>query len=152
MSDMTIEQLVDALAGNASVTGEVFPSAIRLIEADRHPSGRVWDVAQVVMADQERMRYLAGGNRPAEVAAAVARWADCALTVDQIGSVVAAGGYDPEPFEILAAADWLEKALDDGGEVRSIHGERAGSWISDELALVPGDEIIDRVRRAMDAS
>jgi hypothetical protein len=66
MPDMTMEEFQLALARHASARGEVYPSALGLIDAEGHPTGRVWHVARLVKADQEQMRYLSGGNRPDE--------------------------------------------------------------------------------------
>jgi hypothetical protein len=152
MSEMTVDELQEALGRHASAKGEVFPSALRLIDAERHPVGRVWEVARAVMADQEQMRYLAGGNRPDEVAGAVSRWADSKLTLEQIRMVVEAGGYDPDPFEPLALAGHLQQVLRDGDATRIIQGERAGSWISDQMALAAESEIVAKVLEAVGAA
>lgn len=151
MTQPTADDLQAALARHASSSGEVFPSALKLISAEAHWTGRLWDVAHLVMADQETMRYLAGGNRPAEVAACVARWSDSSLGLDDIKAILAGGGYDPDPFVPLARAGALSTALHlSDGSPRLIHGERAGAWISDTLALSPGPEILATVERAID--
>jgi len=50
-------------------------------------------------------------------------------------------GYDPEPFSTLADHGLLLDALlDETGELRRVHGERAGMWISDECALATPEE------------
>lgn len=152
MSEMTVEELQAALARRASAQGEVFPSAVGLIDAECHPAGRVWEVARVVMAEQEQMRYLAGGNHPDEVAEAVARWAESKLSLEQIKMVIEAGGYDPDPFEPLTRAGQLEQILRDGNATRMIQGERAGSWISDEMALAAESEIVAKVLEAINAA
>ena len=148
MPDMTMEEFQLALARHASARGEVYPSALGLIDAEGHPNGRVWHVARLVMADQEQMRYLSGGNRPDEVADAVARWVESNLSLEQIEIVIEAGGYDPDPFEPLASAGQLDHVLHDGEATRIIHGERAGTWISDQLALAEG-EVVDSVLQAI---
>lgn len=148
MSELSAESLEAALARRTSSTGEVYPSAWALIDAEEHWTGRFWDVARLVMADQETMRYLAGGNRPAEIAECVARWSDCDLALDDIKMILAAGGYDPDPFVPLARAGLLRCALYfNDGATRIIHGERAGAWISDTLALSSGQEILESVER-----
>lgn len=152
MSEISTDDFQAALERHASAKGEVFPSALRLIDAEDHPVGRLWEVARIVMADQEQMRYLAGGNRPDEVAGAVARWAESKLSLEQIRMVVGAGGYDPDPFEPLAEAGRLQYALHDGDTVRIIHGERAGSWISDQMALAAEPDIVPKVLQAISAA
>jgi hypothetical protein len=149
MSDFTVAAFEAALARHASSRGEVFPSAIGLIEAEEHWTGRLWDVARLVMHDQETMRYVAGGNRPDEVAACVAGWSESTLNLDEMKMVIEAGGYDPDPFEPLAKSGHLGVALYDHGEVRQIHGERAGAWISDQMALSSDGEVVSRVLEAI---
>jgi uncharacterized protein (DUF302 family) len=151
MSQITIDEFQSALSRHSSAKGEVFPSALGLIEAEEHWSGRLWDVARVVMAEQERMRYLAGGNRPEEVADCVARWSDSPLSVDDIQMAVDCGGYDPDPFEALAQAGRLHALLYHDGSVRIIHGERAGAWISDQMALAAEADVLPRLLDAIGA-
>ncbi|MDA8043744.1 MAG: hypothetical protein M0Z30_00665 [Actinomycetota bacterium] len=148
---MTVQELQGALARHASGGAQVYPSALALIDAEDHPTGRVWEVARIVMADQERMRYVSGGNHPEEVADTVARWAESHLSLGQMSIVMDAGGYDPDPFEPLATAGQLDHVLRDGGSIRVIQGERAGSWISDQMALTPDAEIVARVLQAVDS-
>ena len=152
MSDMTVEVFEAALARHASADGEVFPSALGLIEAEQARQGRLWAVAKVVMADQERMRYLAGRNRLPEVVACVAQWYESELDVADLDLVVSAGGYDPEPFEALQRAGLLHEALREGDGTRCIDGERAGAWISDQMAETNDSETVARVRAKLGAS
>lgn len=152
MTELNIESFQAALARHASSTGEVFPSALSLVDAEEHWSGRLWDVARLVMADQETMRYVAGGNRPDEIAACVARWNESGLELDEIRAILAGGGYDPDPFVPLARAGILYSALHlDDGTARLIHGERAGAWISDTLALCSAEETVESVERSINA-
>jgi len=150
MSEMTVAEFQAALTRRASAHGEVFPSALGLIDAECHPTGRIWEVARLLMADQEQMRYLSGGNRPDEVADTVGRWAESKLSLEQIKTIIEAGGYDPDPFEPLATAGHLRQALYDGDATRIIQGERAGSWISDQMALAADSEIVTKVLEAID--
>lgn len=147
MSEPTVEQLRAALSRHASGAGEVFPSTLELIAAEEHWSGRLWDVVRLIASDLERMRYVAGGGRPDEIAECAGRWAESGLSLDDIALVIGAGGYDPDPFVILAEAGLLLPALhnDDGSE-RLVGGERAGAWISDELALLAPEETVERAR------
>jgi hypothetical protein len=150
VADLTVERLETDLAAHASSAGEVFPSALGLIQAESHWSGRLWEVAGAVMVDQETMRFLAGGNRPDEVAACAARWAESELSVNDIRMVVACGGYDPEPFEALDRAGILRTALYVAEDTpRMVKGERAGVWISDELALLTDEEVVERIGAVM---
>ncbi|HUJ64649.1 MAG TPA: hypothetical protein VLX59_03860 [Acidimicrobiales bacterium] len=149
MSEMTVEDLQAALARYASARGEVFPSALGLIDAECHPTGRVWEVAGLLMTDQEEMRYLSGGNRPDEVADTVGRWAESKLSLEQIKTVIEAGGYDPDPFEPLAVAGHLRQVLYDGDATRIIQGERAGMWISDQMALTADSDVVAKVLEAI---
>lgn len=110
MAELTPEAFEAALTRHTSSTDEVYPSAIGLIAAEADRSGRLWEMARLVMAGQETMRFLAGGNRPGEVAARVARWADTRLELDDLKMVLASGAYDPEPFEALADAGLLHDA------------------------------------------
>lgn len=149
MTEPSVKSLEAALARHASAGGEVYPSGVRLIDAEEHWSGRLWDVTKLVMADQEGMRYLAGGNRPDEVAACAGRWSDSTLNLDQIRAVFAAKGYDPEPFETLARAGLLSSALQlDDGSPRFVHGEHAGAWISDTFAMSSDEETLEGVIQA----
>ena len=149
MTEPSVKSLEAALARHASASGEVYPSGVKLIDAEEHWSGRLWDVTKLVMADQEGMRYLAGGNRPDEVAACAGRWSDSTLNLDQIRAVFAAKGYDPEPFETLARAGLLSSALQlDDGSPRFVHGEHAGAWISDTFAMSSDEETLEGVIQA----
>ena len=147
MVTLTEQQVVAALARHASSSGEVYPSALGLIDAEEHWSGRLREVLGVVMVDQETMRYLAGGNRPEEVAACAVRWAESSLAVEDIKAVVGNGGYDPEPFEVIAREGLLQEVLHlPDGSGRRIDGERAGTWISVQLALESDDVVLRRAK------
>lgn len=150
MSEPSVRNLEAALGRHASATGEVYPSGVKLIEAEEHWSGRLWEVTRLVMADQETMRYLAGGNRPDEVATCAARWCESSLELEQIKSIFAAKGYDPEPFEALARAGLLTAALElADGSPRIVHGEHAGAWISDTFAMSSDEETLEGVADAI---
>ena len=148
MTEPSVDQLRTALARHASSAGEVFPSAVSLIAAEEHWSGRMWDVLGLVAADIDTMRYVAGGVHPDVIAECTERWSDSPLSLEDIALVLACGGYDPDPFVTLGAAGLLRTALcyDDGSH-RLFHGERAGAWVSDELALASPDEIIEQTGR-----
>ena len=145
MVELTIDGLRAELRANTR-DGEIFPSVIRLLAANNGWSGRVWEVLDVLAEDQETMRFIAGGNRPDEIADAAEEWAASTLATDQIRLVLRARGYDVEPFCILAKHGlFTEALLDAGGEVRRVNGERAGTWISDQLALATPEEIVHTV-------
>lgn len=153
MAQASVDKLEAALARHASESGEVFPSALTLIAAEEHWTGRLWDVTHLVMADQEAMRYAAGGNRPGEIAACAARWSDAELDLDDIKLILGCGGYDPDPFVSLAKNGLIRSALQlTDGTPRLIHGEKAGAWISDTLALASSDEIVETVQREIRAA
>ena len=150
VSEPSVKDLEAALTRHASAAGEVYPSGAKLIDAEEHWSGRLWEVTRLVMADQETMRYLAGGNRPDEVATCASRWSESTLDLDQIKAVFAAKGYDPEPFEALSRAGLLTAALEfEDGTPRIIHGEHAGAWISDTFAMSSDEETLDGVAEAI---
>lgn len=148
MADPTVEDVRAALARHAAPNGEVFPSALKRIAVEEDWSGRLWEVLRLLATDIDTMRFEAGGDRADEIAECAARWAESSLALPDIEAVLACGGYDPDPFVVLAGAGLLHAALrnDDGSE-RRVNGERAGMWISDELALSSPADIIERSRR-----
>lgn len=149
MGEPTIDEVRTSLA-HAAREGEVFPSVIRLLAKANGWTGRLRDVLEVLAEDQETMCFVAGGDRPDEVADCAERWARTALTTDQIRLVLQAGGYDPEPFALLADAGLLEACLrDESGMIRHVQGERIGTWLSDTLALASPAESIDVARRVI---
>ncbi len=148
MVEPTVEALKAALARHASANGEVFPSALKRIAAEEQWAGRLWDVVRLIASDVDTMRFEAGGDRADEIAECAGRWAESSLSLDEIELVLACGGYDPDPFTVLAREGLLRPALrTEEGTVRLVNGERAGVWISDELALSAPSEIVDRTRR-----
>ncbi len=150
MTEPSVSELEAALTRHASATGEVYPSSLALIDAEEHWSGRLWQVTHLVMSDQETMRYLAGGNRPDEVASCVARWSDSDLGLDDMKTIFSAGGYDPEPFEVLARSGLVRSSLLlDDGRPRLVRGERAGTWISDTFALSTEADILEGVEHEL---
>jgi len=147
VAEPTVEQLEAALARHSSGAGEVFPSALALIDLEEHWSGRLWDVLRLVAVDLDTLRYVTGGARPHQVVDAVARWAEADLDLDEIGLILRSGGYDPDPFVALARAGLLNVALcNDDGTTRLIDQERAAAWISDQLALALPEEAVERIR------
>ena len=148
VAEPTEGQLEAALARHTSAAGEVFPSALGLIAAEEHWSGRLWEVLRLLAADMDTMRYAAGGDRPGEIAECAARWTESGLALEDIALVLGSGGYDPDPFVALSKAGILRTALrDENGATRRIDGERAGAWISDQLALASPEETVARIQR-----
>jgi hypothetical protein len=144
----SLPELSDALAEHLNRDGAVTPGAVRRLVAERHWSGRTVDVLGIVAENSERMGFMAGGRRPDEVATWVAIWADCPLSLDEIRLVASAGGWDPEPFAVLAREGLLESFLrGPDGSTRRVRGELAGTWASDELALSDDDEVVEVARQ-----
>lgn len=153
MAEPTVEGIKDALGRHAAANGVVFPSALKLIAVEEQWSGRLWEVLRLIAADIDTMRFEAGGDRADEIAECAARWAESGLSLEDIELVLSCGGYDPDPFVVLAGGGLLHRALrhEDGNE-RTVNGERAGTWISDELALSSPAEVLERTRRMIDDS
>jgi hypothetical protein len=142
MVAMTQEILREELRRHAAPGDEVTPAVLEQMKAQGTWEGRRWEVLQIVAEDSERMAYLAGGVRPDEVATWVGFWSDSDLELEQIRLVISAGGYDPDPFRVLARLGTLSQVLvGDTGEVRRIEGELAGAWISDRFAGATDDEV-----------
>ncbi len=143
MTNMTSQDLLDELTRHVGFDGAVPARVVELVAHDGAWEGRLWEVLRIVAEDRDRMAFLSGGLHPGEVATWVGFWAESALDLDQVTAVVAAGGYDPEPFEVLASHGLLDRALrDDAGTTRRIDGELAGTWISDRFATTAPEEIL----------
>lgn len=140
---LTKDQLREELETQAGPDGALTAGVLGALVARGPWEGRVWEVFELCARDWERLSYLAGGVLPAEVATWVGFWVDADLTLEQIGRVIAAGGYDPEPFSVLARHGRLDVALGDGsGAVRRVDGELAGAWISDQFADAGDREVL----------
>ncbi len=145
-SEPTPAELAEALESVTDEFGAVPAGVARRLSEERGWGGRLIDVLSVLTENADSMAYLAGGRRPDEVATWVALWAESSLSLEQIRLVVADRGWDPEPFVALAAAGLLERTLiGRDGLPRVIHGELAGGWVSDELALADDSEVVRRV-------
>ena len=143
-------ELADALRHHLDAHGRVPAGVVTRLVAERGWSGRLVDVLAVLTEDAELMAYLAGGRSPDEVALWTAVWAATPLSAGQIRLVATAGGWDPEPFVVLASAGRLESTLrSPDGAVRLVGGERVGAWISDELATATGAEVLEAVAAAI---
>ncbi len=142
----TLSDIAGALARHTNPDGTVPAGVTADIVAETGWRGRLMDVLTVLAAHTERMGYLAGGRRPAEVAEWLAIWADSSLTVEQIRLATEAGGWDPDPFVTLAGAGLLERFLRlPDGSVRRVKGALAGGWLSDELAMADDEEVLSAV-------
>lgn len=142
MVTMTQDILRDELRRRAGPDGAVTAETVAEVKADGAWEGRLWEVLGIFSEDFERMAYLAGGVLPDEVATWVGFWSDAQLEIDEIRQVIAAGGYDPDPFVVLGQDGRLDEVLMDGsGGVRRIEGELAGAWISDRFADATDEEV-----------
>lgn len=143
----TLEQLADALAHHVRANGALRAGVATQIASETGWTGRLMAVLAVLTEDEARMGYLAGGRKPTEVMTWVPLWADAPLTVDQIRAIVTCGGWDPEPFAVIARHGLLERLLYRAdGSVRRVRGELAGGWLSDQFALADDDQVLDAVR------
>lgn len=148
----SIDQITEALSGRVDDQGAVPAGAARQAARERGWSGRLADVLEILDETDEKLAYLSGGRRPEEVATWLSIWAESPLTADQIRLVTAAGGWEPDPFVVLAGAGLLEQFLSlPDGTIRHVRGERAGAWVSDELALAEEKDLLDAVRKVLSA-
>jgi hypothetical protein len=143
-----------ALSGELSRrvdAGGAVPAGVdRRLREELGWGGRMMDVLAALDDDVATLAFVAGGRRPDEVAAAVGLWAEAALSLEEIGLVLAGGGYDPDPFVALARAGLLERLLRlPDGSPRRVHGELAGRWVSDELALADDDQVVEAVGKVL---
>lgn len=147
-----IEALTKALRWHVDRYGGVTAGVAATLRAERGWTGRLIDILEVFSQSAEQLGYMSGGRRPEEVATWLALWSDSPLSVDQIRLVADAGGWDPDPFVVVAREGLLETLLRlPDGSVRRVRGERAGGWVSDELAIADDTEIIAAVHRVIDA-
>ena len=150
MKEPTLDEVTAALRERADFEGNVPTGIAWILIRDKNWFGRVTDVLRVLTDDAETMGYLAGGRRPDEVGRSLAAWVDSPLSIEEIRLVVAAGGWDPDPFGVLARAGVLETVLYDHGSFRRVGGEMVGGWVSDELALSDDAEILAAVGRILE--
>jgi hypothetical protein len=150
-TEPSLEQIADALAHHVSSKGAVRPGVAAMLAAEKGWHGRLMDVLGVLTEDTERMGYLAGGRRPDEVMTWLPLWADSPFSLDEIRTIVASAGWDPEPFGVVVRNGLLEHLVyRRDGSLRRIRGELAGGWLSDQFALADDDEILGAVRRVVD--
>jgi len=71
---------------------------------------------------------------------AATRWAESALSIDEVELAVRCGAYDPNTFVVLSREGLLRSALchDDDNTCRHVDGEQAGAWISRQLGSLTG--------------
>lgn len=149
-SKPSLADITEVLRGLAAQDGAVPAGVAEQVRSRTGWHGRLVDVLAVLTDDVEAMGYLAGGRRPDEVATSLSLWAESPLSLEEIRLIVAAGGWDPEPFVVLERAGLLEAILLTGdGSVRRIRGELAGGWVSDQLALAEDAEIVRAVREVI---
>lgn len=146
----TLEQISQALSGHVDGTGAVPAGVARRVAADYQWTGRAAEVLAVLDESDDKLAYLAGGRRPDEVVTWLSIWVESPLSVEEIRLATSAGGWEPDPFVVLADAGLLKDFLTQpDGEVRRVHGERAGAWLSDEFALAEKETILAAVRQTL---
>ncbi|HLI43030.1 MAG TPA: hypothetical protein VKU92_00995 [Acidimicrobiales bacterium] len=151
MPDPTLNELTAALATRVGEAGVLEAADVRALVSAPRWGSRLADLAQLVAGDDERLGYLAGGHRPEEVARCLLGWLETPLTLSQIQQIIECGGWDPDPFTALAEAGLLDRVLrGPDGNARRIRGELAGGWVSDNLALADGSEIVARALAVVD--
>lgn len=148
----TLEEVADALREHLAADGCVRPGVAAELVAENGWRGRLIDVLGVLTEDTARMGYLAGGHRPGAVMTWLPLWADSPFTLEQIRTIVASAGWDPEPFGVVARNGLLERLVHrPDGSLRRVRGELAGAWLSDLFAMSDDEEILREVRRVVDA-
>lgn len=149
-TEPTIAELEEALAGHVHPDGTVPGGIAARLAEDYGWSGRLMDILAILADNSEKMGYLAGGRHPGEVAKWLSVWADSPLAVEEIKLIMASGGWDPDPFVVLARSGLLSPFLRNAdGSARRVRGVLAGGWLSDEYALAEEDEILRAVRLEM---
>lgn len=148
----SLAELTAALEGHVDRLGCVTAGVAQELRAERLWGGRLLDILEIFSQSAGLLGYTAGGRRPDEVSTWLAIWAETSLSLDQILLIAEAGGWDPEPFVVLARAGLLEALLrDPDGSIRHIRGERAGGWVSDVLATAEDAEVVAAVREVIGA-
>jgi hypothetical protein len=152
ISEPSLSELTEALTKRVDEEGAVPVGIAERLKEEEGWAGRLLEVLGVVTQDSQTMGYLAGGRRPDEVATWLSAWVESPLSLEEIRLVVAAGGWDPEPFVVLARAGLLGTLLRRAdGSPRRIRGELAGGWVSDQLALDADADILQRVRQVLES-
>lgn len=147
----TLEEIERALSEHAGPGGVVPAGVARQVAADNNWAGRLTEILAVLDESDDKLAYLSGGRRPDEVCTWLSIWAESPLSVEQVRLITSAGGWDPDPFVVLAAADLLDEFLSQpDGAIRRVRGARAGAWLSDEMAVADRDQILAAVRSVLD--
>ncbi|HET9076246.1 MAG TPA: hypothetical protein VFN68_04895 [Acidimicrobiales bacterium] len=150
-SEPTLAELAGAVAQHVGVNGGVRPGVAAELAAEKGWYGRLMDVLGILTEDRARMGYLAGGIRPDEVMTWLPVWADSPFTIEQIRTIVANGGWDPEPFGVVVRHGLLGLLVHrPDGSPRRVKGELAGAWLSDQFPLAEDDEILREVIRVIE--
>ncbi len=149
----TMAEVAETLARHADWEASVHSSVIEALIREHGWVGRVADVLAVVAEEEERMAYIAGGRRAGTIVTWLSQWVDSPLSIGEIRLVLASGGWDPDPFVVLARAgvlgDFLRLA---DGSPRRVRGVLAGGWLSDQFALADDPEIVSAVRAVIEGS
>lgn len=147
-----VAELTAALAEHVDRFGCVTAGVAGRLRAEHGWTGRVIDVLDIFSQSTELLAYMAGGRHPDEVSTWLAIWVASPLSLDQIRLVAEAGGWDPEPFVVLARSGLLERLLRaPDGTIRRVQGERAGAWVSDTQTTADDAEVIAAAHRIVDA-
>jgi len=150
-SEPALDEIADALAHHVATNGMLHAGVAAELAAEHGWRGRLIDVLGVLTEDATRMGYLAGGHRPDEVMTWLPLWADSPFSIDQIRTIVASAGWDPEPFAVVVREGLLDRLVrTPDGAARRVHGELAGAWLSDQFALASDEEILRSVRALLD--
>ena len=146
----SLSDLTEALASRVDFEGAVTPGIVGALRGEMGWEGRLLDILEVLTKDVETMGYLAGGRHPDEVVTWLSVWVGSDLSIDEIRLVVSSGGWDPDPFVVLAREGLLTPLLTrTDGSCRHIRGERAGGWVSDEMAMASDAEVIAVARAVL---
>jgi len=147
----SLDEVAAALAASVGADGTLPAGVGERLALEHRWRGRTVEVLAILTEDSERLGYLVGGSRPDEVIAWLPSWVATPLSLDEIGEVVLAGGWDPEPFVTVAAHGLLDALLHlPDGSLRRVRQERAGAWLSDRFALAESDdEVVVAVRELL---
>jgi len=149
----TMAEVAEMLARHADWEASVHSSVIVALIREHGWVGRVADVLAIVGEEEGRMAYLAGSRRAGAIVTWLSQWVDSPLSIGEIRLVLASGGWDPDPFVVLARAGLLGQFLRlADGSPRRVRGVLAGGWLSDKFALADEPEIVSAVRDVLEGS
>jgi hypothetical protein len=147
----TLDQVADALADHLAANGSVRPGVAAELVAEKGWHGRLVEVLGVLTEDTARIGYLAGGHKPQALMTWLPLWADSPFSLEQIRTIVASAGWDPEPFRVVVRNCLLDRLVYRAdGSLRRVRGELAGAWLSDQFAMSDDEETLREVRRVID--